>query len=152
MTVFDAIVVGETAEFGSYEFTAERIKRFAREWDPQRFHVDEAEAEASSFGGLCASGWHTASVMMRLQVDYFAARARRGEPVPRFGVSPGFDGLRWIRPVYAGDKLTYSGRVTDKRLSNARSGTGIVATEFSAVNQNDEPVFSMTAYVFVAAE
>jgi acyl dehydratase len=152
VTAFDAIVVGETAEFGSYEFTVERIKHFARDWDPQRFHVDEEEAAKSSFGALCASGWHTAAVMMRLQVDYFAARARSGAPTLRFGPSPGFDNLKWLRPVYAGDTITYAGTVKEKRLSRSRPGTGIVTTAFTGVNQNGEMVFSVLAHVFVAVE
>ncbi len=149
MSAFDAVTVGDTVDFGSYEFTAERIKRFAREWDPQTFHIDEAAAEKSPFGALCASGWHTASVMMRLQVDHFARSREHGLS---FGPSPGFDDLRWPRPVYADDVVSYSGRVVAKRRSRSRPGLGIVTTEFTGANQNGEPVFSMTAHVFVAAE
>lgn len=147
MSDFNSIAIGATAEIGTYDFTAERIKHFAREWDPQHFHVDEAAAAKSPFGALCASGWHTASVMMRLQVDFFT---RRGGP--RFGPSPGFDDLKWLRPVYAGDRVTYSARVVAKRRSRSRPAMGIVSTEFTGANQNGEPVFSMTAHVFLAAE
>jgi len=148
VSAFDGIAVGDPVEFGSYEFTAERIKRFARDWDPQAFHMDEAQAAETPFAALCASGWHTASVMMRLQVDYFAAHRGHGLS---FGPSPGFDDLKWPQPVYAGDRVTFSGRVVAKRRSRSRPGTGIVTTEFSGVNQNGEAVFSMTAHVFVAA-
>jgi len=149
MSAFDAITVGERFEFGSYDFTAERIKAFARDWDPQPFHVDEEAAAKSAFGGLIASGWHTAAVMMRLQVDYFRDR---GTARPRFGVSPGFDDLKWLKPVYAGDRVTYSGRVLAKRRSQSRPGMGIVTTEFSGVNQNGEPVFEVTAHVMVSVD
>ena len=149
MRAFDQITVGDTAEFGAYEFTAERIKRFAEKWDPQPFHVDQAAATAGPFGGLIASGWHTASVMMRLQVDYFAAR---GAARPRFSVSPGFDALAWPQPVYAGDRVTFSGEVTGKRLSRSRPGMGVVTTRFSGVNQDGEPVLSMTAHVLMAMD
>jgi acyl dehydratase len=149
MSAFDAIVVGETMVFGSYEFTAERIKRFARDWDPQPFHMDEAAAASGPYGGLIASGWHTAAVMMRLQVDYFA---RNPTAHPRFRVSPGFDDLKWLKPVHAGDTITYSGRVTNKRLSRSRLGTGVVTTQFSGVNQKGDDVFAVTAHVIVAVD
>jgi acyl dehydratase len=149
VSAFDAIAVGQTFAFGSYDFTAERIKAFARDWDPQPFHTDEAAAAKSAFGGLIASGWHTASAMMRLQVDYFRGL---GAERPRFGVSPGFDDLKWIKPVYAGDRITYSGRVVAKRRSQSRPGMGIVTTEFSGVNQNGEPVFAVTAHVMMSLE
>jgi acyl dehydratase len=149
VSAFDGITVGQTFAFGSYEFTAERIKAFAREWDPQPFHTDEAAAAKSAFGGLIASGWHTASIMMRLQVDYFRGL---GAERPSFGVSPGFDDLKWLRPVHAGDRIAYSGRVVAKRRSQSRPGMGIITTQFSGVNQNGEPVFEVTAHVMMSVD
>jgi len=148
VSAYDAIVVGDTAEFGSYDFTPERIKAWAVKWDPQRFHVSEDEAAKSIYGRLIASGWHTCAVLMRLQVDYFAARTRAGSRF-RFGPSPGFEDLKWLRPVYAGDRVAFSGRVVDKRLSQSRPGIAIVTTAFSGVNQSGDPVVTMTAHVFV---
>jgi len=145
---YDGIVVGETADFGTYQFTAERIKAWAVKWDPQRFHVNEDEAAKSIYGRLIASGWHTCAVLMRLQVDYFAARARAGNGF-RFGPSPGFEDLKWLKPVYAGDWITYSGRVVEKRLSQSRPGTAIVTTAFTGINQSGDTVVSMIAHVFV---
>jgi acyl dehydratase len=145
---YDAIVVGETTEFGTYEFTAERIKAWAVKWDPQRFHVDDEAAAKSIYRGLIASGWHTCAVLMRMQVEYFAARARAGAGF-RFGPSPGFEDLKWLRPVYAGDRITYSGRVVDKRRSQSRPGTAIVTTAFAGINQAGETALTMTAHVFV---
>ena len=86
--------------------------------------------------------------MMRLQVDHYAARIRAGAPF-RFGPSPGFDDLRWIRPVYAGDRITFAGQVTHKRRSRSRPGMAIITTAFTGTNQDDKPVLSMTAQVFV---
>mgnify|MGYP002653490231 FL=1 len=96
MKFFDDLVVGERYELGSHTFTADAIKIFARRFDPQPFHLDEAAAARSHFGALCASGWHTASVWMRLMVQYQvredAARRARGEGVATLGPSPGFRG------------------------------------------------------------
>lgn len=145
MTGFADIAIGDRADFGAYEFTTERIKTFAEKWDPQRFHMNEEEAESGPFGRLSASGWHTASVMMRLQVDYFTTL----DDPPRFGPSPGFDDLKWLKPVYAGDTVTYAGEVIAKRLSRSRPNLGIISTRFTGTNQNGEDVFAMTAHVFV---
>jgi acyl dehydratase len=143
---YDAIAVGEEAELGSYEFTPERIKAWAVKWDPQRFHISEEEAARSIYGGLIASGWHTCAVLMRLQVDYYA----RSRPDVRFGPSPGFDNLRWLKGVYAGDRITYRGRISEKRLSRSRPGLAIVSSEITATNQKGETVMTMSARVFVA--
>ena len=77
MSAYDDIIVGEVAELGSYEFTAERIKAWAVKWDPQRFHVSEADAAKSIYGGLIASGWHTAAITHGLFVEARAARFAR---------------------------------------------------------------------------
>jgi acyl dehydratase len=143
MSSYDAIPLGETLQFGSYQFTAERIKAWAGQWDPQLFHVDEAAAAKTIHGRLIASGWHTCAVLMRLQVDYFAATPFR------FGPSPGFEDLKWLKPVYADDTITYSGKIVDKRLSQSRPGIAIVTTAFTAISQTGETVLTMTAHVFV---
>ena len=92
MSAFEQVIVGEVHEYGSHTFAAEEIMRFAAAYDPQTFHADELAASDSHFGGLIASGWHTASAMMRLFVDHFAREgeraAARGEISPRFGPSP----------------------------------------------------------------
>lgn len=154
MTAFERIEIGDLADLGRHHFTAEEIKRFAGAYDPQPFHTDEAAAANTHFGALCASGWHTASVMMRLFVNYFGReieRARdRGEPAPSLGPSPGFDDLKWLRPVYAGDEIAFTGRITGKRESASKPGWGIVSIEMVGANQRDEPVFSYTGHVFMA--
>ncbi len=115
MMFFEDIVVGERDEIGAHTFTAEEIKRFARAFDPQPFHLDEAAAEESHFGRLCASGWHTLAVWMKLNVRHLQRRARASARRPacrlaRLGPSPGFDELKWLKPVYAGDRSLSSTR------------------------------------------
>ena len=149
-TAFDALAVGARYDFGSYDFTAERIKDFASIYDPQPFHVDEAAATTSAFGGLIASGWQTTLMALRLQAGYFATRARSGAPVPRFGAWSGVDTLRWMKPVYAGDRIAYSGTVRTKRRSSERAGWGLVTIDYAGTNQKGEPVFTMTGRVHVA--
>jgi acyl dehydratase len=154
MTVYERVVVGETFDCGIHVFTAEEIKRFAITYDPQRFHTDEAAAAETHFGALCASGWHTAAAMMRQFVGRFnaeieAARAR-GEPAPNLGPSLGFDALKWLKPVYAGDEITFHGRIVAKRDSDSQPGWGIVSIESTGVNQSGEAVFSCISHFLVA--
>ena len=153
MNAYDRIAIGDTHVFGSHTFTADAIRRFAAKYDPQAFHIDEAAAKAATFGGLCASGWHTASAMMRLLVDYFDAQEARakaaGEPFLVSGPSPGFDDLKWPHPVYAGDTVTYTARVVAKRPSRSRPGWGLMSMTTTGVNQGGKTVFMVTTHVFV---
>lgn len=153
MKYFDDIAIGETFALGAYTFRADDIKAFARRFDPQRFHVDEAEAKRSHFGALCASGWHTASVWMRLMVDYRkradeAARAR-GEKIAAIGPAPGFRNLKWLKPVYADDTITYSAEVIEARPSNSRPGWGLLSLRGIGVNQSGETVLSFESTTFL---
>jgi acyl dehydratase len=153
MKWFEDIVVGETVEIGSYLFSAEDIVGFAEQFDPQPFHLSEAGAKGSLFGRLAASGWQTASVWMRLYVQHFeraaAAFRARGEAVPIWGPSPGFENMRWLKPVYAGDTLTYRTTTMSKRLSESRPGWGLLTQLHEAFNQSGEKVFEFTGNVFV---
>jgi acyl dehydratase len=154
MTGYERIVVGEAFDCGVHVFTAEEIKRFAAAYDPQRFHTDEAAGAETHFGALCASGWHTAAAMMRQFVGFFyaeieAARAR-GEPATNLGPSLGVDALSWLKPVYAGDEIAFSGRIVAKRESSSRPGWGIVSVESTGVNQRGETVFSCVGHILVA--
>jgi acyl dehydratase len=154
MSAFDRIPLNERRELGAHHFTADEIKRFAAAYDPQPFHLDEEAGARSLFGGLCASGWHTAAVMMRVFVDSLARDAeqakRRGEPALRYGVSPGFDDLKWLRPVYPGDTITFASEVVAKRRSKSRPGWGILTLATQGRNQTGAPVFSLTSHLFVA--
>lgn len=153
MKFFEDIVVGERTELGSHTFTADDIKRFARSYDPQPFHMDEEAAAKSHFGRLCASGWHTLSVWMKLNVREQqrrdAERVAAGGPVARTGPSPGFDDLKWLKPVYAGDSITYSFEVTAKKESRSRPEWGLVTFTNAGVNQNGEAVISFVGHVFI---
>ena len=153
MKFWEDIAAGERAEVGRYTFTTENIKAFAQRFDPQPFHLDQAEAARSHFGALCASGWHTASVWMRLMVEYQnredAAMRARGEAVATLGPSPGFRELKWQKPVYVGDTVTYSTEIIDKRPSNSRPDWGLMSIRNSGVNQKGEPVISFLSTAFV---
>jgi acyl dehydratase len=153
MKLFEDFVVGERFELGQYRFEAEDIKAFARRFDPQPFHVDEAAAARSHFGALVASGWQTAAIWMRLLVEYERreddARKARGEPVAALGPSPGFRNLKWLKPVYPGDTVGYSTEVVETRASNSRPGWGLISLRNGGVNQKREPVISFNSVVFV---
>jgi len=150
---FEDIAVGERHELGSRTFTAEAIKAFARRYDPQAFHLDEEAAARSPFGALCASGWHTASAWMGLMVRYQRRaddeRRARGEPVAELGPSPGFRDLKWLKPVYAGDTVSYAMEVVDKRPSGSRPNWGLITIRNTGVNQKGEPVISFDSVAFV---
>ena len=134
-------------------FTAEDIKAFAAQYDPQPFHMDEAAAAKSHFGALCASGWHTVAAWMNLRVQYGrredAERAARGEPIAKLGPSPGFRELKWLKPVYAGDTITYASEVVEKRVTKSRPGWGIIFARNTGTNQNGELVMSFIGSGFV---
>ena len=153
MRSFDDIKVGDRRELGSFTFTAADIKRFAAKFDPQRFHLDEEEGRRSLFGGLTASGWHVGSVCMKLLVADFQRQAQelaaRGEAVAIWGPSPGFRELRWIRPVLAGDTISFASEVLSRRPSESRAGCGILQGRNSGTNQRGEPVFSILTTAFV---
>jgi acyl dehydratase len=153
MYFYEEMEVGQRREVGAYTFTAETIKKFAAKYDPQRFHLDEEEGRKSLFGGLAASGWHVGSVCMKMMVTDGQRRVReaiaRGEEVATWGPSPGFRDLRWLKPVLAGDTVTFSSALESKRLSDSRPGWGILQSRSSGVNQRGEEVYSITATGFV---
>ena len=153
MNFFEDISVGQRREIGSFTFTAEAIKTFAAKYDPQRFHLSEEEGRKSLFGGLAASGWHVGSACMKLLVADGQRRASeavaRGEKVAVWGPSPGFRELRWIKPVLAGDIVSFSSEVESLRESSSRPGWGILEARNCGTNQRGEMVFSMLAIAFV---
>ncbi|MBR1123985.1 MaoC family dehydratase [Bradyrhizobium lablabi] len=153
MRFFEDMEIGAHREIGSFTFTAENIKTFAGQFDPQRFHLDAEEGRNSLFGGLAASGWHVGCVCMKLLVADGQRAIReamaRGEQVAVWGPSPGFRELRWIRPVLAGDTISFSSRVESKRVSDSRPGWGILQARNTGTNQRGEDVYSMLATAFV---
>jgi len=149
---FEELAIGDVDEIGSFIFSREEIIRFATAFDPQPFHVDEAAAAASLYGGLIASGWHVASIWMKLMVTHrMAERAQAevaGNPLVDLGPSPGFRNMVWARPVRPGDELRYSVEITAKKESASRPEWGIVSMLSSALNQRDERVFQFDGVVF----
>ncbi|MCT8971937.1 MULTISPECIES: MaoC family dehydratase [Microbaculum] len=150
---FEDAQIGFKADIGSHTFTADEIIAFASRWDPQPFHIDADAARESLFGGLCASGWHTACTWMRLNVDDLNQRtkdaAAAGGPTPKFGPSPGIFDLKWPRPVYVGDTITYSWEIVDRRESASRPEWGIVTYLAEGHNQNDDRVLSFHGRFFM---
>ena len=124
---------GQTFGSGRMRVDAERIKSFAAEFDPQPFHLDEAAARGSIFGGLAASGWHTAAITMRLLVE--------GELKPAGGiVGAGFDEFRWTKPVRAGDELRVQSEILEVRTSKSRPNQGMIKVRTTTLNQDGEAV------------
>lgn len=130
---YEDIDVGEVRELGSYRVTADELTAFAERYDPQPIHVNETVARESIHGGVIASGWHTASICMRLLVDGFLNDAAS---MGSFGL----DELRWRAPVRAGDTITARSEITDKRESSSRNDRGYVQNELVAHNQNGQEV------------
>jgi acyl dehydratase len=131
--------VGDVRDFGGLPVTREDVLEFARQFDPQPFHVDEDAARESLFGGLCASGWHTAAMAMRMMCDgYLLDSASLG--------SPGIDQLRWLQPVFPGDTLRVRMTVLAARPMASRPTVGLVQTRWEVRNQRDEPVMTMEGW------
>ena len=133
MLYFEDFEVGSRRELGSYVVTEEELLAFARQYDPQPFHIDKEAAAKSIYGGLISSGWMTCSIMMRLLVLSTTGKsASMG--------SPGVDEIRWIKPVYAGDTLSVALTVLDARPSQSKPDRGVVHTQWEATNQRGELV------------
>jgi acyl dehydratase len=140
---FQVMGDGVSVDIGSHVFSAEDIIEFARTYDPQPMHTDPERARSSIYGGLIASGWHTAATYMRLLVDSVIGGAES------LG-SPGVENLRWLRPVRPGDTLRGRFTVLEARTSQSRPDRGIVRSRGEMVNQNDEVVMEVEAVNFFA--
>ena len=153
MTFFEDIVVGESIVVGRHTFTAEGIKTFARRFDPQPFHLDEDAAGRSQFGALCASGWQTAIVWMRLMVEHRRAQAEaaraRGERTAQAGPTLGLRELQWLKPVYVGDTVEYRTEALEARVSETRPGFGLLTVRTTGTNQSGEKVISFLSTALV---
>ena len=136
---WEDFVPGTTREFGGRTVTREDLLRFAGEFDPQPFHLDDAAAERSLFGRLSASGWHTCALVMRMMCDgYLLDSASLG--------SPGIDQLRWLAPVRPGDTLSVRMEVLSVRPMKSRPEVGLVQSRWTAFNQRAEAVLSMEGW------
>ena len=122
--------------------TTDTIKTFAREYDPQPFHIDEAAAAKTMFGGLAASGWHTAATTMKLLVD-------GGLPLAGGIIGASVDEVRWPKPVRPGDRLRVESEVLEVRPSKSRPEQGIARVRTTTFNQKDEPVQIMISNLVV---
>lgn len=141
---YEDITVGQKEAFGSYTVTRDEVIEFASRYDPQPFHLDEEFAKQSVFGGLCASGWHTGAMMMRMMVDHMTARGFAG-----LG-SPGLDGIQWKKPVFPGDTLSVESEIIGKRESESRPNLGLVKSTYQVKNQKGDVVMIVTGNAMVA--
>jgi acyl dehydratase len=138
---FEDYQPGQTSLFGAYLVTESEIKEFAGKYDPQFFHLDDEAAKQSLFGGLCASGWHTASMFMRMLIDNLP------EEHGSLG-SPGINHLKWLKPVYPGYILSVKSCVTECRLSESKPGVGLICVHYEIVNQDDMTVMTLESNSF----
>ena len=132
---------GSVRELGTTSVNAEEIKEFAGRYDPQPFHLDEEAGRRSMFGGLCASGWQTCALAMRLTVDNMLKNSSsRG--------SPGLESLKWLKPVYPGDQLALRHTILEARTLRKRPDTGLVRSRWELFNQDGDKVLEMDGYGF----
>ncbi len=144
MKMIELYPAGHRVETGTRVFDADDIIRFATKYDPQPFHMDVEAAKSYVFGALCASGWHTCAGWMRCFIDFWGSEVRRlkaeGLAPPQLGPSPGFEQLQWLKPVYAGDTITYSLTSLESRPLASRPGLILNTGIGEGVNQNGEAV------------
>jgi acyl dehydratase len=130
---FEDFVPGQEFDLGTRTVNEDEIIAFATQFDPQPFHVDKEAAAKSIYGGVIASGWHTCAMIMRMVVD--------GMPCANSSMgSPGLDGVRWLRPVRAGDTLSLRHLTKDVKASNSKPDRGVVWSKWTATNQRGEEV------------
>jgi acyl dehydratase len=131
--------VGSRHPFGPMAVTRQAVLDFARQWDPQPFHLDDAAAEGSLFGRLAASGWHTCAMAMRMMCDsYLLDSASLG--------SPGLDRLRWLKPVYPGDTLSGKLTILKARPMNSKPDIGLALSHWEISNQQGDTVLTMRGW------
>lgn len=140
VTIFwEDLAPGSVRELGSTMVDAAEVKEFAGKYDPQPFHLDEEAGKASLFGGLCASGWHTCAMAMRLTVDNLLRHSAS------LG-SPGLESLKWLKPVFPGDRLTLRHTILESRAMRKRPDAGIVRSRWDLYNQDGAKVLEMEGY------
>jgi acyl dehydratase len=138
---YDDLTVGQVFMSRAEAIGRDRIVAFAQEFDPQPQHLDENAARGSMFGELVASGWHTAAITMRLQLESLMGR------FPGGSLGAQVDKLAWVRPVRPGDLLRAKAEIMDMRPSRSRPDRGLVTIQTTTLNQRDEPVQVMTAAI-----
>lgn len=141
MRYFEDFAVGDHTTFGDYDVTRDEVIEFARKYDPQPFHLSDEAAARTHFGRLAASGWHTCAMTMAVIARYSVANEHAG-----LG-SPGIDELRWLKPVYPGDRLTVSGEIVEVTPSRSKPHIGTVRGRTTVTNQDSVPVMTFTSIV-----
>jgi acyl dehydratase len=140
---FEDFPVGEILEYGDRLVTAEEIVEFARQFDPQPFHLDDAAARGTQAGGLIASGWQTASLLMRMNCNAFVLRmASQG--------APGLEELNWVKPVRPGDRLRARRTTLSARVSRSRPEIGLVGFQFAVINQDGETMLTQKNVMMIS--
>jgi len=141
---FEDYTPGAVYEYGYVTVSEADILDFARAFDPQPIHVNPEFAARGPFGGLIASGWHTAGIMMRILVDHYLSQVASL-------ASPGIDELRWPAPVRPGDSLRLRATIVEARRSRSKPDRGLVRTQAELINQNDQVVLTLTAMNIIRA-
>ncbi len=137
--------VGESMSIGSKEVTAEEVIAFASEFDPQPFHLSEEAGKATILGGLAASGWHTCAMLMRMMADsYISNSDSQG--------APGVEYVKWLKPVLAGDTLSATSTVLEKRVSRSQPALGIIRMNHKITNQHNIPVCEAQGSIFMRVD
>jgi acyl dehydratase len=140
---FEDYIEGDVHRFGTIAVEADEIMAFAKRFDPQVFHTDPEAAKQTPFGGLIASGWHTAGLMMRLYVEHYLTKVASL-------ASPGLDELRWLKPVRPGDILSMSVTVLKAVPSKSKPDRGAVTSLIEVFNQADESVMTLKCVNIIA--
>ena len=143
MIYWEDLVVGETETFGHYDVSREEVLEFARKYDPQPFHLSDEEAAKTHFGRIAASGWHTTAMTMAV-----IARKVVGDEQAGLG-SPGIDELRWLKPVYPGDRLAVTSKIVEVRPSRSKPAIGSFRSATRVTNQDGVDVMTFTSIVLM---
>ncbi|KQZ87085.1 dehydratase [Mesorhizobium sp. Root157] len=152
MTLDEYLGIGNTVQLGTHEFQPGEIKAFAAKFDPQPFHLDEEAAKNSVFGALCASGWHTAAMWMKYnlaQITSAQAVWTGVGPAPEFGPSPGFKNLKWLKPVYAGEAISFTRTGIGYRPMASRPGWQVLTILAEAFDSTGAKVIEFENSVLV---
>ena len=140
---FEDYIEGDVHQFGSIAVEENELLSFAKRFDPQTMHTDPDAAKRGPFGGIIASGWHTASLMMRLYVEHYLTHVASL-------ASPGLDELRWIKPVRPGDMLSVRVTVLKALPSKSKSDRGAVTSYIEVINQDNEVVMTLKVVNLIA--
>ncbi|MEE9376202.1 MAG: MaoC family dehydratase [Rhizobiaceae bacterium] len=142
MLIYDDFTIGRCFELGPRTVSKEEIVEFAKEFDPQPFHLDAESEQAKQVGGLIASGWHTCSIFMRMMCDaYILDTASQG--------SAGLEEVRWLKPVRPNDTLSGTAKVVSRRVSKSNAKLGLVGLDYSLENQKGETVLKITGMAMI---